>query len=101
MAAAKAAASETAAPRGARGRRSPGSAPDWRTATAASWAAFDGYDVQVLEYLEGRNLEDETAWPDSLYGRVADLVAAVHASTAAVRHLVERVERYELPFLPG
>lgn len=62
-------------------------------------SAFDGYDVQVLEYLEGRNLEDETAWPEVLYARVADTVAAVHASTGAVRHLVERSERYELPFL--
>ena len=63
--------------------------------------AFDGYDVQVLEYLEGRNLEDETTWPDGLYGRVADLVAVVHASTATVRPLVARAEDYELPFLPG
>ena len=59
----------------------------------------DGYEVQVLEYLEGRNLEDETAWPDDLYALVAETVAAVHASTSAVRHLVGRVERYELPFL--
>jgi spectinomycin phosphotransferase len=62
--------------------------------------AVDGYEVQVLEYLEGRTLEDETAWSDDLYAKVAETVAAVHASTSAVRHLVERVERYELPFLP-
>lgn len=62
-------------------------------------SALDGYDVQVLEYLEGRSLEDETAWPEDLYARVAETVAAVHASTSAVRHLVGRVERYELPFL--
>ena len=61
----------------------------------------DGYEVQVLEYLEGRNLEPEAAWPDALYGRLAETVATVHASTAAVRPLVERVERYDLPFLPG
>ncbi len=68
--------------------------------TGARVGAFEGYDVQVLEYLEGRNLEDETAWPDGLYGRVADLVAVVHASTSAVRHLVAQAEDYELPFLP-
>ena len=62
---------------------------------------IDAYDLHVLEYLEGRNLEDETAWPDELYRRVAEIVAAVHASTAAVRSLVDRVEDHELPFLPG
>lgn len=61
--------------------------------------SVDGYDVQVLEYLAGRNLEDETAWPDDLYGKVADVVAAVHASTPAVRSLVAR-EDFALPFLP-
>jgi Ser/Thr protein kinase RdoA (MazF antagonist) len=61
--------------------------------------ALDGYEVQVLEYLEGRSLEDETVWPDELYARVAATVAAVHASTSAVRPLVERVEDYDLPFL--
>jgi len=60
----------------------------------------DGYEVQVLEYLEGRSLEDETAWPDDLYARVAETVAAVHRSTGAVRHLVARAEAYDLPFLP-
>ena len=63
--------------------------------------AFEGYEVQVLEYLEGGNLEDETAWPDDLYGKVAELVAAVHASTPRVRSLGPRTEDYELPFLPG
>ena len=63
-------------------------------------SALDGYDVQVLEYLEGRTLEEEAAWPDDLYARVAETVAAVHASTGAVRQLVERVEDYDLPFLP-
>ena len=62
--------------------------------------AVDGYEVLVLEYLEGRSLEAETAWPDDLYAQVAETVAAVHASTNAVRHLVERRERYDLPFLP-
>jgi spectinomycin phosphotransferase len=61
--------------------------------------ALDGYEVQVFEYLDGRSLEDETAWPDDLYARVAVTVASVHASTRAVRHLVERLERFELPFL--
>jgi spectinomycin phosphotransferase len=61
--------------------------------------AVDGYEVQILEYLEGRNLEAETSWPDDLYARVADTVAAVHNSTNAVRDLVERREPYELPFL--
>jgi len=60
---------------------------------------LDGYVVQVLDYLDGRSLESERAWPDDLYAAVADTVAAVHGSTDAVRHLVERVERYELPFL--
>jgi Ser/Thr protein kinase RdoA (MazF antagonist) len=62
--------------------------------------AVDGYEVQVLEYLEGRSLEAETDWPDDLYARVAETVAAVHASTSAIRPLVERVEVYDLPFLP-
>ena len=62
--------------------------------------SLDGYDVQVLEYLEGRTLEEETVWPDDLLARVAEMVAAVHASTNAVRPLVQRVEDYELPFLP-
>jgi spectinomycin phosphotransferase len=62
---------------------------------------IDAYDLHLLEYLEGRNLEDETAWPHELYRRVAEIVAAVHASTAAVRSLVDRVEGYELPFVPG
>ena len=60
----------------------------------------DGYEVQVFEYLEGRSLEDETAWPDDLYARVAATVATVHRSTSAVRHLVARAEAYDLPFLP-
>jgi thiamine kinase-like enzyme len=63
-------------------------------------SALDGYEVQVLEYLEGRTLEEETAWPNDLLARVAETVAAVHASTHAVRPLVQRVEDYELPFLP-
>jgi thiamine kinase-like enzyme len=54
----------------------------------------------VFEYLDGQTLEDETAWPDPLYARVAGLMAAIHGSTATVRHLVPRAERYELPFLP-
>ena len=62
--------------------------------------AVDGYEVQVLEYLEGRSLEAETVWPDDIYAQVAATVAAVHASTNDVRHLVQRAERYELPFLP-
>ena len=62
-------------------------------------SAFNGYEAQVFEYIEGRNLENETAWPDELYGRIADLVAAVHASTSAVGPLVKRVEDYELPFI--
>lgn len=61
--------------------------------------AIDGYDVQVLEYLDGRSLEDETVWPDDLYRRVAETVATVHGATSAVRHLVGRSERYELPFV--
>ncbi len=63
--------------------------------------AVDGYEVQVLEYLEGRSLEAEAAWPDALYGRLAETVAAVHASTDAVRPLVERVETYELALPSG
>ncbi len=63
--------------------------------------AVDGYEAQVLEYLEGGDLEAETEWPDDLYAQVVDMVAAVHESTNAVRHLVERVERYDLPFLPS
>ena len=63
-------------------------------------SAIGGYEVSVLEYLEGRSLEDEATWPDVLYGRVAEAVAAIHASTDAVRHLVPRAERFELPFLP-
>jgi len=62
-------------------------------------SAVGGYEIAVLEYLEGRSLEDEATWPDALYGRVAEAVAAIHASTDAVRHLVPRVERFELPFL--
>lgn len=62
--------------------------------------AVDGYEVHVLEYIEGRSLEDETGWPYDLYAQVAETVAAVHASTSEVRHLVGRAERYELPFLP-
>lgn len=60
----------------------------------------DGFEVHVLEYLDGRNLAGEHDWPDALYARVAEVVAAVHASTDAVRSLVSRAERYELPFLP-
>ena len=61
--------------------------------------AVDGYDVQLYEYLHGHTLEGEVDWPDDLYARVALIVAAVHASTSAVRDLVERREHYELPFL--
>jgi spectinomycin phosphotransferase len=61
--------------------------------------AFEGYDVQVLDYIQGHDLEDETVWPDDLYGRVADLVAAVHASTPRVRSFVPGTEDYEVPFL--
>ena len=57
------------------------------------------FDVQVLEYVAGRNLEDESDWPDELYGNLARIVGAVHASTAAIEHLVERLETYELPFI--
>jgi spectinomycin phosphotransferase len=60
----------------------------------------DGFEVHILEFLDGRNLADEEDWPDDLYARVAETVAAVHASTPDVRQLVQRVERYELPFLP-
>ncbi len=60
----------------------------------------DGFEVQVLEHLAGDSLENETAWPDDLYACVAELVAAVHASTSFVAHLVGRRERYELPFIP-
>ncbi len=81
----------------ARGVPVPRPIPD-REGGYLNW--IDGYSLHVLEYLEGRNLEDETAWPDELYLRVAAIVAAVHASTAAVRPLVDRVEDYELPFLP-
>ncbi|HEX7473353.1 MAG TPA: aminoglycoside phosphotransferase family protein [Candidatus Limnocylindrales bacterium] len=63
-------------------------------------SAVDGFEISVLEYLEGRSLEDETIWPEALYARVAETVAAIHASTGAVRHLVPRAERFELPFLP-
>ena len=66
---------------------------------AAFLTAFDVYLIQVFEYIEGRNLDAETAWPDDLYGRLADLVASVHASTSALGPLVERVEDDELPFL--
>jgi Ser/Thr protein kinase RdoA (MazF antagonist) len=62
--------------------------------------AVDGYDIQVLEYLAGRSLEAEIIWPDDLYARVAQTVAAIHASTSIVRPLVERVEDYDLPFVP-
>lgn len=61
----------------------------------------DGFEAHVLEYLDGRNLADEEDWRDELYGRVAETVAGVHASTDAVRALVPRAERYELPFVPA
>jgi spectinomycin phosphotransferase len=60
---------------------------------------FGGYEVLVLEHLEGRTLEDETTWADDLYDRVARIVGAVHASTDRVQHLVDTRERYELPFV--
>lgn len=63
-------------------------------------SAVGGFEIAVLRFLEGRLLEDERTWPDALYGRVAEAVAAIHASTGAVRHLVPRAERFELPFLP-
>lgn len=62
---------------------------------------FDLLELTVLEHLEGRTLEDETAWPEPLYARVAGLLGAIHGSTSSVRHLVPRTERYELPFLPA
>jgi Ser/Thr protein kinase RdoA (MazF antagonist) len=58
-------------------------------------------EVRVLEYLPGRTLEHETEWPDAILGRVADAVAGIHASTNIVRHLVPRVEDFDLPFIPG
>ena len=63
-------------------------------------STYAAYDVTVQEFLDGRNLERETAWPDDVYGRLAEIVAAVHASTGAVRSLVERSEDYGLAFLP-
>jgi spectinomycin phosphotransferase len=62
-------------------------------------STFEGFEVQVFEYIAGHNLEDESAWPDELYGRVAETAAAVHASTSRIRHLVRRIEDYQLPFL--
>ena len=60
---------------------------------------FDGFALCLLEYLDGHALADEETWPDDLYGRVADAVAAIHASTSEVRSLVPGTERFELPFL--
>ena len=57
--------------------------------------------VRVLEYLPGRTLEHETEWPDAILGPVAEAVAGIHASTNGVRHLVPKVEDFELPFIPG
>jgi spectinomycin phosphotransferase len=61
-------------------------------------SALDGFEINVLEHLEGPTLEDEAIWPDALYGRVAETVGAIHASTGAVRPLIPDRERYELPF---
>ncbi|MGZ6343835.1 MAG: phosphotransferase family protein [Candidatus Limnocylindrales bacterium] len=61
---------------------------------------FGRFELVVFEYLDGQTLEDETAWPDPLYARVAGVMAAIHGSTATVRHLVPGAEHYELPFLP-
>jgi aminoglycoside phosphotransferase (APT) family kinase protein len=60
---------------------------------------FDRFLVCAYEYIEGRSLNGETAWPDALYTRVAETLAAIHGSTDAVRDLVPRTERYELPFV--
>jgi aminoglycoside phosphotransferase (APT) family kinase protein len=60
---------------------------------------LDGFELSVLEYLEGRTLEDETIWPDVLYAGVAQTVGAIHASTPAIRHLVPGTEWYALPFV--
>ena len=90
-----------AAPRRARGRRPRPRRPAVADRDGGYLTEFDGFWVQVLEYLEGRTLADETAWPEALYAKVADTVAAVHASTEQVRHLVTRTERYELPFVPA
>jgi len=57
-------------------------------------------ELTVLVYLHGRTLEDESVWSEPLYARVAEVMAAIHGSTESVRHLVQRAERYELPFLP-
>jgi Ser/Thr protein kinase RdoA (MazF antagonist) len=64
-------------------------------------STLDGYDVQVLEYIAGRTLEDESDWPDDLYSGVARIVAAVHSATSDVRSLLARAEDYALPFLPA
>lgn len=61
--------------------------------------AIDGFELYVLEYLDGQTLGDERIWPDALYASVAEAVAAIHRSTSAVRHLIPGVERFELPFL--
>jgi spectinomycin phosphotransferase len=60
---------------------------------------FDRFAVCAYEYIEGRSLKAETVWADTLYARVADTLAAIHASTDSVRDLVPRTERYELPFV--
>jgi spectinomycin phosphotransferase len=62
---------------------------------------FGPYRLTLLAHLEGRTLEDESVWPEPLYARVAEALAAIHASTERVRHLVPGAETYELPFLPG
>lgn len=61
---------------------------------------FERFELTLFEYLDGRTLEDETAWAEPLYSRVAQVVAAIHGSTESVRQLVPRTERYDLPFLP-
>lgn len=61
----------------------------------------DGFDLVLLELLEGRSLADERGWPQPLYDALADTLAGIHASTERVAHLVPRTERFELPFLPA
>lgn len=61
--------------------------------------AFDGFELYLLAYLDGRTLAEETDWPDALYASVAEAVAGIHASTSAVRPLAPGAERFELPFV--
>ena len=67
------------------------------TRSGRRWCWLDGLQVAVFELVDGDPLDDRALANPSMAGRVARLVAAVHAATPALPVPVPFAERFEVP----